>query len=265
MLHGLANRTAHGFDGAFWSISLEWQFYVLLVPLGLVARRSVALAILIPLVATLAYRSGFAWFKPGYLQSYVGNEISIGRWSEFAAGMAAAYLAARGRAIGRSGGMVRGGLLLATLAGTVAYEVGSGGLGVFLPLAWSAAGLCLVAEAGAAGPFRRCLESRPFLFLGRISYSIYLVHGSAMMLLNLAASGLGVGDTSRQWAILLIAPGLSVGAGALFFLGVERHFLPASLARIEAEGEDGRAGSPPSTGWMVLGRLMRRGRSVFKA
>jgi peptidoglycan/LPS O-acetylase OafA/YrhL len=224
LVHGLAELPAQSFDPAFWSISLEAQFYVLFVPLALLARRSLALAIGVPVVVTLAYRLGL---DPAYLRTAVGAGCSPGRWSEFAAGMAAAWFLARRR--GESSGPVLPCLAGLALAGALALEFALTGRNVYLPLAWTVAGGLVVAAAGVSPGLRDLLESPPLRYLGRISYSLYLVHGSALMMVAL---WLGDGNGAlRPAAALILGPAASLGLAVVFYHLVERHFLPASALK----------------------------------
>lgn len=230
MLHGLDNRTAHSFDGAFWSISLEWQFYILFLPLALLSQRSVVLAVLIPLIVTILYRGTLFYFAPDYLATYVGNELSLGRWIEFSAGMAAACTLSR-RWGSRLGMSTHTSLLLVALCSAVVYEYISRGTGAFLPIIWALVGYELIVVAEGSSGLQRCLEAKPMLFLGRISYSVYLVHGSAMMLLATGFNLTSMSSATKQLAVLLLSPLCALCGGLVFYLTVERHFLPDSLRR----------------------------------
>ena len=238
MTHAFDNRTAHGFDGAFWSISLEWQFYLMFLPLAAIARTRILLSLLIPALTTLIFRAFFSFYNPEFLLTYVGNELSVGRWVEFAAGMAAAHVVARRPTSATLGGPT-GLVALCTLASAAAtYEVATGGYGTFLPVCWSVVGCFTIVQAGSNRIFRRVLESPPLLWLGGVSYSVYLIHGSVMMMLATILTAVGTNNDLYLWTMLIFATPLSILAGAIFFRCVERNFLPATVPRHAAAPVD---------------------------
>jgi peptidoglycan/LPS O-acetylase OafA/YrhL len=246
LLHGFSNHTAHSYDGAFWSISLEWQFYLWFILLAAIARRSVRMAIALTIALTVAYRVAFAIADPEFLKTFVGNENSIGRLVAFGAGMAAAHFLAPNNSLRRANGPAALVLCMITLTVAMVYEYQSEGIGAFLPLAWAAFGGTLIVIAGTSTPLRAMLESKPLQFLGRISYSIYLFHGSAMMALTVCIMNAGLGGTAaQQVGMMLIAPPLSVLVGYGFYRLVESHFLPPSLAH-RAHPQPPMLGNPAS-------------------
>lgn len=82
-------------------------------------------------------------------------------------------------------------------------------------------GLVVVAVAGSTGPLRRAFATRPAMWLGRISYSLYMTH---TMTLALATTVTGVWSTqTRSGAVqagtaLLIYASAIVVAAAVFHL-----------------------------------------------
>jgi peptidoglycan/LPS O-acetylase OafA/YrhL len=101
---------------------------------------------------------------------------------------------------------------------------------------WTAAAgaaILLVVALGASGA-KRLLQLAPIQFLGRISYSLYLIHG--VILYTLLARW-GPGSASLLVPTLLLTPTLSVLAAWLLYETVERrgidvgHRLAARLAR----------------------------------
>lgn len=71
--------------------------------------------------------------------------------------------------------------------------------------------------------FRRLLESRPLLFLGAISYSVYLVHQPLLVLFyRLAAPYLSARDSLLF--IVLVGIPMSIAVAAVFYLFCERPF-----------------------------------------
>ena len=70
----------------------------------------------------------------------------------------------------------------------------------------------------------RALETRPALWLGRISYSLYLVHFPLVALCHGAIRGAlpSLSSPMRLALLLLIAVPLSLGAAQAFYEGVER-------------------------------------------
>ncbi len=174
MLHGLvplAERqyAAYAFVGQAWSISLEWQFY-LLAPLFLVLirhyRQPLAAGTLVMLVGGLMITGSF--FSPAYL----GNKLPL-----FALGAGSYWLWNKYATQALPLGLMRlrcltGGLVLLCLASRHDALLG--------PALWLAVFHCLMVARHQPGiledKLAGLLRCSPLQFLGRISYTLYLVH-----------------------------------------------------------------------------------------
>lgn len=135
--------------GQAWSISLEWQFYLIapLLYLGLTNRRFT------PLAAAVA--GALVLMSPALSNAFIGSNLAL-----FLVGMTS-YLALSNRSWICASAMLGALILL------------EGGPWLAIPLAiWT---LVLVAAVTASWP-ARLLASRFACYLGEISYSTYLLH-----------------------------------------------------------------------------------------
>jgi peptidoglycan/LPS O-acetylase OafA/YrhL len=215
LIHNLTPNVL-GLNGPFWSLGLEWQWY-LLFPLVFVASIRRPWVTLVSLVAlsvvwTPLAQSHFIWYAATLLP---------GRLFEFAAGIAVARVVAQGAPVRSWLLMVAaaaGAALVAlTLLGTTAALTTLQVLGLYWPLV-GALFAALVLAGRQRPTFRHLLASRPLSGLGRISYSVYLIHfpvigmmGGLMSILH--APGLVAG---------FVLAGSGVVAGAGFYWCVER-------------------------------------------
>ncbi len=190
MLHGAIPETwLRNSAGAFlipaWSISLEWQFY-LVAPLAfwLVQRGGVAGAALWLLATAVAFATRRLWPEFAF-ESFLPLHLHT-----FTVGIASYYVLKllatserpplRWLAWGPSAAL----LLTAAFLAIQTLRHGANGRlpGAWLPLAiWGFVFACLVAtQFASAGPLARATQRvllwRPLGFLGSISYSTYLVH-----------------------------------------------------------------------------------------
>jgi len=186
MTHGLLpNGMVPGgwisFLGAAWSLSTEWQFYVLAMWLGVwTGPRRMAEAFLLLSAAGLLWQA-FAPPQWVFSRAFLPNKAQF-----FALGIASAALA-RGDTPRRYALV-----LLATLA-TCAVE--RRGVKLLPPLVWT---LCLAVqlhpEARLLAPLARVLRSRLLLSLGALSYCIYMVNEPVHRLLGLLLARIVAGD-----------------------------------------------------------------------
>jgi len=182
--------------GPAWSLSAEWQFYVLALLLAPRAGGPLRLAWIFLAIAAL----GLAWAMlapPGWTfsRAFLPNKAHY-----FALGIASASLVARGRA----GLPAWFGVLAATLILCLAHPGGTGKLAA--PLVWAA---CLAAQLGwlpFVGPALRC---RPLLWLGAISYPLYLVHEPLHRILLVLCGAAASGD-ARLFDMLWLPLALAV-------------------------------------------------------
>jgi peptidoglycan/LPS O-acetylase OafA/YrhL len=100
---------------------------------------------------------------------------------------------------------------------------------------------CLIVAVGTGGarPLRAVLEWRPLVWLGTISFSLYLVHGPIVHLVWLELLdplGLGVGEPAALFALFATAIPATILVAWGFYHAVERRTLTRrSRARRDAE------------------------------
>jgi peptidoglycan/LPS O-acetylase OafA/YrhL len=80
---------------------------------------------------------------------------------------------------------------------------------------------CTLAVARLSGGLHRWLDFRPLVFLGQVSYAIFLVHFPICLVINAAFTHLHPDVPVIQGAGIALAWGLSVLAGSWFHRGVE--------------------------------------------
>jgi peptidoglycan/LPS O-acetylase OafA/YrhL len=193
------------FLGTAWSLSTEWQFYVLALllghRLGLVRMAVLFLALA---AASLVWQVAMpeAW---QFSRAFLPNKAQY-----FALGVVSAIVVrdpARG---------VR--IYLAVLAATLAVCAARGGVDKLLPpVVWTA---CLAAQVVPSLPGRQIpggsvlvatrttlralaalLQSPPLVWLGAVSYCIYLVHEPVQRLLGIMLAALVRGDATLFTAL----------------------------------------------------------------
>jgi peptidoglycan/LPS O-acetylase OafA/YrhL len=213
-----------------WSLSTEWQFYVviaLVMPLvgsddrGL--RRLVWLCLAVAVVGR-----GYAAVMPlhwRFHRAFLPNEAAY-----FAIGIAAARLW-RGGA-----GLVGFGAALG-VAVVIGASHGSGFAMIakaLPPLVWA---VMIVAQRTPdhrlVRPIARCLDHPAVLWLGAISYPLYLVNEPVGRALAVVVGGAALGDPvwfSLVWGPLTLAG--SVGLAAVLHYTVERRCFDWAKARI---------------------------------
>lgn len=201
MLHGLIPNTVldysqYAFVPPAWSVSLEWQFYLVApIVVWLCRRRGAAMGLVAVTVilSVLYHMLSDLWDRPSFLPG-------ASKW--FLIGIACRYAAP-------------------VLAGRVRY-VGAIGLGLGFTMLWlgtpALAGWLVVysfmlrADDGEHGierlysrTMKAIFESRPILSLAERSYLTYLLHWPIITLIGALATASGVASGHTLLATMLLA------------------------------------------------------------
>jgi len=222
------------FLGAAWSLSTEWQFYGLAalaggrLGSGALAYRRLAALLLLLAAAGAAY-AALAPEPARFSRAFLANKAGY-----FALGVASAALIV---APGRRSAVCFGAVLFGGLALSFAADARADKL--LPPLLWT---LCLAAQmrpaAPALYPIARALTARPLIWLGAISYPLYLVNEPVQKLLGIALAAIAAGDRAVFDVLWLpLAIGLPIGAAWWLHRAVEG---PAQRWGRGLAGRDGR-------------------------
>lgn len=205
MFHGLVPRSwwpdaTGAFLGIGWSISTEWQFY-LLAPFAIgFGKKLPGLAVICLVIAALSP----AFPVLGFFSDFVNDSFSLIVFQIqyfFIGGVSYAIWRMWRDYLAKSSQPRPQGLVLCGAA--IAFFVPS------LPLAcWVFLFACLLQIAAAPNGVESQIVqaigcSKPAMFIGRISYSIYLVHWPLSILMLKLTKGLTVGMTRETWPTYL--------------------------------------------------------------
>jgi len=252
-IHALFPSTWNGITGAFWSLSLEAQFYVIF-PLAVFGfRRSGVKVIWWMIVASVVARIVAGAVIPSPMWRFVFSISCLGRWMEFGFGMLTALAVARHWREDRANanGALAGTAQVAVALGLYIVGVnctGTGSLGnvplyeVLLSMAFS---LLIFAVCTSRTPVAKVIGNPVSAWLGGISYSLYLVHQpTAWYLSEFFKKELHLRGTADF--ILLATVGLAVVIGVAypFFVIFEKPGL--SMNPLRKELEETPAGAVPN-------------------
>jgi peptidoglycan/LPS O-acetylase OafA/YrhL len=242
MFHNVVARYLESINDVLWSIPFEWQFYLVFPLLFIALRRTNPVALYV-MTALLAL--GTKEWADITGSGYVELQLPV-RLDEFVAGMCAATFAEHHRLRVRPA-LIAFALGLTGLVGTPwvwsAYPNGGhyfDAIGLARPL-WIQASICLflLGLSGEPHPGVRLFSNRWVVWLGLISYSIYLVHVPVLVLLpKLGAYPTQGSAVSGSLArIIAMAVPAVIAASALLYYVIERPF--------QASGKRG-SGQPAS-------------------
>ncbi len=230
LLQDLSPQWIEKINGPMWSVAVEWQIYFLM-PLVLLPlwRRMPHVVVVAAITAVLL------------VPAFVGYGAYLHPWlvGLFAMGMFAAELTLSERlprwlpwGAGATGLAAVAVFVASALRGTDLLpfkEVVAGGL-IALLLAW---GGWREVNGRPVRPLR-VFATRPMLYLGLISYSIYLFHSPLLGLANLVLLPLGLPTVVQYLVMTFVAAPLAVAVAWGMFHLVERHFLNRRQSRVEA-------------------------------
>ena len=236
MSHNFVERYIVSMNGVFWTLPFEWHFYLLFPLLLWLLRRFGAVALYAgAVVVVLATKAQVIWADDGF-----GQLLVLIRLDAFCAGMLASFLSHK-YPLGRRAAIaaaLAGMALLLTLPFVFAKQPGVvhyyDVLGFVKPF-WMHAAICLVlcAITATRTAFVRLFDHPAIVWLGTISYSIYLWHLPVVELLP--SVGLGADLAAPSWGgyLRLVAWTLAfvIPLSVVSYYTIERPFQRAGARR----------------------------------
>jgi peptidoglycan/LPS O-acetylase OafA/YrhL len=197
----------------YWSLGVEEQFYLLWPALlaltwALIRTRRALTGVLVAVVVTSFALCVWLTFQS---QPWAFFSLPTRAWELGVGGIVAVLLQHRARALPARFAPLLGWAGIAAIAASVVFFSGETlfpGTAAALPVLGTAA---VIAAGETAGGPTRMLSTRAMVFVGAISYSLYLVHWPALVLPEAAMPG-----RLPLWATLLIAAACVPAAWLLY-------------------------------------------------
>lgn len=233
LVHNLFPTWIYRINGPLWSVATEWQIYFFLPLLLLPAWRRSG----IPLTLLLGFTVGCA---PLLLTPHIASRWVPWYLGLFALGVCAAGIGFSSRSLERRlrervpWKLVTWLLALGCVVGANALVNVWFGL---MPVSDSLVGVtvaallihytkCALGQAGQDKPaLLRLFESRPLVWLGHFSYSVYLVHLPVVALCYFALKPIALSPATRMLAMITLGTPTSLLVAFAFHLLVERRFM----------------------------------------
>lgn len=248
----------------YWSLAIEEQFY-LLMPLILIAilrRRASVTNLLAVLVGLIVASSGWMFIR--YNGGTSIDRLYYGTDTRAAELLVGAALAAALHLVGLErlrrlatpsaiiGPLVAVGLLWAwatqSLTGATLFRGG------FLLHALASAVL-VVSILIDRGPLTTLLKVAPLVFLGRISYGVYLFHWPIFLWLTSERTGLG------QWPLFAVRLALAIALATASFFLLEQPIRRGTVLRLPKPAR--LAAAPLAAALIIGGTQIASGRDAF--
>jgi peptidoglycan/LPS O-acetylase OafA/YrhL len=227
LLHAWGATATAGWNAPSWSISAEWFAYLtfpLLAPaLNAVRERVVALSIA---AGALAVTAAIYTLAQWDLNTWVGAPALTRVFGEFLCGAALCRALALGKAPSTAFSSRGWPHAASDLTGATAFLLfligASSGISDFVLVALLA--LTILATARAQAFLARFLGSTPLVWLGEISYSVYMVHFPVLLVLRRfwERAGFAEWPASGKAAAFAATIVLVIGLAAMLFYLVER-------------------------------------------
>jgi len=217
MLNGWGFPGSTGWNVPSWSVSSEWFAYLMFPVLALlvwrVQRRRTAALVMIAILGTVTLIGGsYSNWKQFMLPEW-GTLVRV--TSEFALGCLTYnfYHQPIGRRLAE--GMAQAGFagLLAVSIFAVSPVYNALTLVFFV--------LLVMGLSQADGPFARLLRTRPVIYLGRISYSVYIVHSLVLAVYARIIGRIAGGGAVVEFAIVAMYAAFVILASHLLYTLVE--------------------------------------------
>lgn len=201
----------------YWSLGIEEQFYLvwpLLLAIGwrFIRSRRALFVVLLAVVAVSFLACVLLTYRA---QPWAFFSLPTRAWELGVGGVVAFALTARSQMLPPPAAAFIGWVGLGGVLGSVAFfdaETPFPGYMALVPVASTALIILAGATPSAAGP-GAVLSARPMLWVGAISYSLYLVHWPALMIPQAAA---GFTSPLPLWVTVLIAAACVPVAWALY-------------------------------------------------
>jgi len=212
-------------NGVFWSIAVEWHIYFVF-PFILLSIRKFGIAFTTLFVLFLVV----VQYTAGYL---IPALEALNRFSPvylvlFTAGACAALLSHHGQAARTcvlAAVLLASGFVLTAILFRSTWIV-SQYFWVDLAVGGAAAALMAALGQGSLPGVIRLLSTRPLVFTGQFSFSLYLVHGPVLEALRVhLLAPLGLAAPTAFWILAATGIPAALGFAYLFFLVCERPFL----------------------------------------